>query len=34
MSESAARLKQLRMLFPGGGIASDYPDIMEDFGQL
>jgi hypothetical protein len=33
LNESAALLEQLNTLFPGDGIASDYPDIMEEFGQ-
>lgn len=33
LNESAALLEQLCTLFPGDGIASDYPDIMEEFGQ-
>ena len=33
LNESAALLKQLSTLFPGDGIATDYPDIMEEYGQ-
>jgi hypothetical protein len=33
LNESASLLEQLSTLFPGDGIASDYPDIMEEFGQ-
>ena len=33
LNESATLLKQLSTLFPGDGIATDYPDIMEEYGQ-
>lgn len=33
MEESAVLLDQLDELFPGDGIASDYPDVMEEYGQ-
>lgn len=33
MAESATLLNQLEELFPGDGIASDSPDVMEEYGQ-
>ena len=33
LNESAVLLEQLSTLFPGDGIATDYPDIMEEYGQ-
>ena len=33
MNESALLIEQLKTLFPGDGIATDYPDIMEEYGQ-
>ena len=33
LNESAVLLEQLSALFPGDGIATDYPDIMEEYGQ-
>lgn len=33
MAERATLLDQLDELFPGDGIASDHPDVMEEYGQ-
>ena len=33
LAESATLLDQLHELFPGDGIASDKPDVMEEYGQ-
>ena len=33
MGQSALLLEQLGQLFPGDGIASEKPDIMEEYGQ-
>ena len=33
LNESALLMEQLNTLFPGDGIATDYPDIMEEYGQ-
>ena len=33
MGQSALLLEQLGELFPGDGVASEKPDIMEEYGQ-